>query len=195
LISSQLSSLIDAGVRGIAMFAVGVSLVILLTHWAVRRRLLGAFGWWPRFVRSWGDPLLHPIERRLLSAGGNPQDAPLWLLGVAVVAGLLAISAERWLLGTIGLLESLRGAGLRVWLRLLVGTALSVVSLAIIIRVVASWFGVGRFTRWMRPLYLLTDWVVEPIRRLLPSFGPLDLSPLIAYLAVLLLRSLLLGML
>ena len=59
---------------------------------------------------------------------------------------------------------------------------------AILIRVLGSWLGVGRYNRWMRPFYSVTDWLVEPIRRRLPPFGALDLSPVAAYLLLLLLR-------
>jgi uncharacterized protein YggT (Ycf19 family) len=34
----------------------------------------------------------------------------------------------------------------------------------------------------MRPFTVLTEWILEPLRRVLPPFGPLDLSPLVAYL-------------
>ncbi|HEV8613703.1 MAG TPA: YggT family protein [Gemmatimonadales bacterium] len=193
--SYHAGELIDAAVRALVLFAFLPALLILLTHWAVRSKAIAPSGWWPRFVRKWGDPLLRPVERRLHSAGANPQDAPLWLLGVVLVAGLLAISATRWLLGSVALLGSLQNASPRTWLRLGLASALSLVSLAIIVRVIGSWLGVGRYTRWMRPVYLFTDWIVEPIRRRLPPFGPLDLSPLLAYLIILLLRSLLLSVL
>lgn len=186
---------VDAVVRAAALLVFLAALIVLLTHWAVRRHALDAFGWWARRVRRWSDPLVRPIEHRLVRSGLNPQDAPLWLLGTVLVAGLLAILAERWLVGTVALLDALRGAGLKTWLRLGVLAASSVLTMAIILRVLGSWFGVGRHTRWMRPVYLLTDWIVEPIRRRLPAFGPLDLSPLLAYIAVLILRSLLLDLL
>ena len=52
---------------------------------------------------------------------------------------------------------------------------------ALIVRVIASWFGASPYRKWMRPVALLTDWILEPLRRVLPPFGPLDLSPLVAY--------------
>ena len=191
--SSNAWQLVDASVRAVALAAFGAGLLILTTHWAVRRRVLTPFGWWPRFVRGWSDPVLRPIERRVHGAGGNPQDAPLWLLGVIVVASLLAIAAVRWTTGTLALLDSMRHAGARQWLALGVSAITSLLSLAIIVRVIGGWLGAGRYRRWMRPVYLLTDWIIEPIRRRLPPFGPIDLSPFIAYLLVLLLRSALLG--
>jgi uncharacterized protein YggT (Ycf19 family) len=40
----------------------------------------------------------------------------------------------------------------------------------------------------MRPFYSATDWLIEPIRRRLPPFGAIDVSPVLAYLLLLLLR-------
>src|SRR5439155_638150 len=52
--------------------------------------------------------------------------------------------------------------------------------------------GFFRYSRWLRPAYALTDWVVEPIRRVLPPTGGLDWSPLAAWLALWVLERLLL---
>jgi uncharacterized protein YggT (Ycf19 family) len=41
----------------------------------------------------------------------------------------------------------------------------------------------------------LTNWLVEPIRRMLPPFGMLDFSPLVALLVLWLARTLLLSVL
>jgi len=192
---SNAGQAIDAAVRLTALLAFLAALLILLTHWAVRRRSLAPFGWWARFVRRWSDPLLRRVERKLHAVGANPQDAPLWLFGAVLLAGLLAISAVRWLIGAVALLGSMRHAGGRAWLQLTVIAATSLLSLAIIVRVIGSWLGAGRYNRWMRPVYLLSDWIVEPIRRRLPAFGPLDLSPLLAYILILILRSVLLRVL
>ncbi|HEV8598637.1 MAG TPA: YggT family protein [Gemmatimonadales bacterium] len=192
---SNAGKAIDSAVRASALLAFVAALLILLTHWAVRRRSLQPFGWWPRFVRKWSDPFVRPIERSVASRGGNPQDAPLWLLGVVLVLGLLAISAVRWVTGAVAVFDSMRHAGLRAWLHLTVVAASSLLLFAIIVRVIGSWLGAGRYNRWIRPAYLLTDWIIEPLRRRLPSFGPIDLSPFVAYILILVLRGLLLGVL
>ena len=129
----------------------------------------------------------------MISWGGNPQDAPLWLAGAVVLAGLALILVVRWLLGTAMELNALRGAGSGAWLRFAISGVFSLLMTAILIRVVGSWLGVGRYNRWMRPFYTVTDWLVEPIRRRLPPFGPIDLSPVAAYLLLLLLRAAVLG--
>jgi MYXO-CTERM domain-containing protein len=186
---------IDFAVRTLALVAFGAALVVVITHWAVRRKLLQPFGGWPRLVRRTGDPLLQPIERRLASSGGNPADAPYWLLGLVVVAGLLLMTLVRWVTGSIELAIALRGAGPLVWIRVLVGAATSLVMAAIVVRVIGLWLGAGRYNRWVRPAYWLTDWIIEPVRRRMPPMGALDLGPIVAYLLLLVARMLLLALL
>ncbi len=167
--------------------------MIAATHWAVRARRLRSTGWWPRWVRSWSDPILRPVERRVLGAGGNPQDAPIWLAGATLLAGLALIMLMRWLMGTLVALDAVRGAGPGAWLHLVISGATSLLMAAIVIRVIGSWLGAGRYRPWMRPFYFLTDWIIEPIRRRLPLMGAIDLSPVAAYLVLFLLREILLS--
>jgi len=44
----------------------------------------------------------------------------------------------------------------------------------------------------LRPAYFLTDWLVEPIRRVLPPMGAFDWSPLAAWLVLVVLQRILL---
>jgi YggT family protein len=105
------------------------------------------------------------------------------VVGVAI-AGVLLLSLVNWLLGALYGAGAAFSGGPRAVLSLLITTARKVIWVALGVRVVASWFGAFRYTQWLRPAYALTDWVVEPIRRLLPPIGGLDWSPLAA-LAVL----------
>lgn len=131
----------------------------------------------------------------MLRWGGNPQDAPLWLAGAALLAGLALVLLTRWIIGTAVSLGAMRDAGPSAWLRLLVSGAASLLMLSIMIRVIGSWLGAGRYNPWMKPFYFLTDWIVEPIRRRLPPMGALDLSPVAAYFLIFLLREVLLSVL
>lgn len=168
--------------RWIAGAAFLLSLVVAGTHWAVRRGSLTAFGGWARWVRSWSDRFLRPIEERVVRAGGNPQDAIFWLVGAAVVGGLALIAVSGWLAGMLFDLASANRYGRHGLLILIIQYAVSLVMLALIIRVVASWISISRYSKPMRLVYGMTDWVVEPIRRVLPTFGPFDFSPFLAYL-------------
>jgi len=138
-------------------------------------------------------PFLTPLERRLRRAGANPVDAPLWLLGAVMVAGLLIINLVGWLAGSFAVLTAMQGATLAAWILLLLNGAIWLIMAAIMVRVIGSWLGVGRFTGWMRPVFLLTDWIILPIARRMPAMGMIDLSPFVAYLLLLVLRALLAG--
>ena len=129
----------------------------------------------------------------MLSWGRNPQDAPLWLAGAALLAGLALIMMVRWLMGTVLTLNAMQGADTATWLRFVVSGATSLLMLSIMIRVIGSWLGAGRYNPWMKPFYFLTDWIVEPIRRRLPVMGAVDLSPVAAYFLLFLLREILLS--
>jgi YggT family protein len=186
---------LDTVARVVVLVALAGASIVALTHWAVRRRRIGPFGAWPRLVRRVSDPVLLPLERRVIRFGGSPQDAPLWLLGVVIVGGLILLSLVNWLLGTLGTIGALAEASPRDWIRILVSWAFSLVMLAIFIRVIASWFGLSEFRPWMRPLVFLSDWIIQPIRRLLPPAGMIDFSPMVAWLVLWVARGFVLGIL
>jgi YggT family protein len=185
---SAVVGIADLVARSLALAGVGVAAVIVATHWAVRQKRLAPFGWWSRSIRKLSDPALRPIERRLLRSGGNPQDATYWLFGLAIVVGLLVIGSVRWLFGLVYELLALSNAGPGVWLRVAIDWTVSLLTAALLIRVIAGWLGVSPYRRWMRPIYWLTEWLLAPIRRILPPTGMLDFSPLVAYFALVILR-------
>jgi YggT family protein len=169
--------------------AFALSCIIALVYWAVRRNKLSAFGPIARTTRRVADPLVRPLERRVIRWGGNPQDAPLWLIGIVLVIGLVLLSLLKWLAGTILYLSGLTHAGPRAWVTFALDLLYFILIAALLLRVIGSWVGFGRYNRWMRMTYALTDWLVEPIRRKLPGFGIIDFSPLVAWLALYLVRN------
>ena len=179
--------------RIVVILALAYASAVALTHWAVRSRKITPFGAWPRFMRRAGDPVLQPLERRILRSGGNPQDAPLWLVGIVIVGGLLLLSLVQWLAGAVAELAIMAQSGPRELVRFLVSGVFTLLMVALLIRVIGSWFGISPYGRWMRPVMLLTDWIIEPIRRVLPPFGMIDFSPLVAWLVLSIVRSFLLS--
>jgi YggT family protein len=177
-----IAGLLDLVTRSLVVAAFVYAVVVACTHWAVRSRRLSPFGAWPRFVRRMSEPVLLPLERRIVRAGGGPSDAPLWLLGIVVVGGLVLISLVRWAIGIAYELGALSQGSPRDWLIAAVSWAFRLMMLALLVRVVGSWFSLSPYSRWMRPFVVLTEWLLEPLRRVLPLFGPLDLSPMVAYL-------------
>ncbi|MEA2714959.1 MAG: YggT family protein [Gemmatimonadales bacterium] len=186
---------LDIAVRSIVLLALAFAATIALTHWAVRSRRINPFGAWPRLVRRVSDPILLPLERRVINAGGNPQNAPLWLLGLAIGCGLLLLSLTQWLIGTAAGLVLLAQGGVRVWMQVLMSAVFTILMTAILIRVIASWLGIGPYRKWMRPVYALTNWLIDPIRRILPPVGLFDFSPMVAWLVLYVVRGFVLGLL
>ncbi len=186
--------MIALGVRGVSVAALCFTSVVALTFWLVRARHLTPFGAWPRLVRRVADPILRPIESQLVRAGRNPQDAPLWLFGFTVLGGLLLISLTDWLIRFWFRAQLAAGGGAGGMAAFLINGVFGLLIAALIVRVVASWFGIGAYHRHFRPIILLTEWLVAPIRRVLPPMGMIDFSPLVAWLALVLLRSILLSL-
>lgn len=188
-------AVLDLTVRTVVVLALVYASVVALTHWAMKSRRINPFGAWPRLVRRISDPVLPPLERRVIRAGGNPKDAPLWLMGLVIGGGLLLLSLTHWLIGTAASMSMLASGGPRAWLRVLASAAFTVLMAAILIRVIASWLGIGPYHRWMRPIMALTSWLIDPIRRILPPFGIFDFSPMVAWLVLYVVRGFVLGLL
>jgi len=170
------------------------SVVIALAAWVVRTRRLSPFSALSRTLRSLSDPILGLVEPRVVRAGGTPAQAGWWLvIGVAVL-GVVLLSLLDWAVGIILQIAGAADGGPRALLRLGVVVTYNVFFIALLLRVIGSWLGAVQFSRWMRPVYLLTDWLVEPLRRALPPVGMFDLSPLAALLVLWVIERLLLSL-
>jgi YggT family protein len=134
------------------------------------------------------DPIMRPVERRIVRMGGNPSHAGGWLIVLTAVAGIVLLSLAGWFLTTFARVAAAAVGGPRTTLSLIVEIAYRILIYALIVRVIAAWFGLFRYSRWVRPAYILTDWVVEPLRRVVPSVGAFDITPLVAWFALWLLR-------
>ncbi len=69
-------------------------------------------------------------------------------------------------------------------MRSLVATIVFVFQIALVLRVVLSWFPSGGPRPLTEILHKITEPVLGPVRRVLPSFGGLDLSPVIVILVL-----------
>lgn len=179
-------------VRYVILAALIAAAVVAVGSWAVTSRRLSPFGAPARLIRRVTDPVLRPVERFLLARGGNPQHAPWWLLGIVIVLGIAALTVSQWLLATAARLVGAAQTGPRGVVRLVLYFAGQLLSIALIVRVVASWMGAGRYNRWIRPAYVLTDWLVEPLRRFIPPLGVIDITPVIAWFLIQLLLAIVL---
>jgi YggT family protein len=168
-------------VRFILVISAGVFAAFCILDWLVRTRRVNLFGSLARFSRSKIDPILEPIERRVLAAGGNPASAPLWALAAVVIGGILLVSVLDFLRSEIlGLAFALQ-SGPGGMIKLLVSWTFDFVRIAILVRVVSSWLPISPYSRWVRWSYAVSEPLLKPLRQIIPGVGPIDITPILAY--------------
>ena len=183
---------LQVALRYLVFAAFATSVLVALASWLVRTRRISPFSALGRTLRSASEPLIRPVETRLVRAGGNPVHAGWWLVVAVAAVGVLLITLWNWLVDTAFSVVAAYAAGPRAAIALAVGVVFKILYIAIWVRVLGAWFGHFRYSRWVRPAYALTDWLVEPIRRVLPPAGGFDWSPLAALIALWVLKRVLL---
>lgn len=155
--------------------------IVCVIDWAVRTRRISPFNSLARFFRSTVDPFLAPVERRVIRAGGQPSAAPLWALAVIVIGGLVILSLLEFLRSQLLTVTLLASSGPPGIVRLIITAIFSILRIAIIVSVIASWLPISPFSRWVRWSHRLSEPMLRPVRQFVPSFGGFDFSPIIAY--------------
>lgn len=132
-----------------------------------------------QFVVRATHPLVGPM-RRVLPSFGNLDTATLVLALLVAFTKLtlmnFVLGANSWQL--FNPLAILLGSVI-----VLVNQTLSLIFWILIIRALLSWFSQGQNPMEM-VLYQLTEPLLAPIRRIIPPMGGLDLSVLIAIIAI-----------
>jgi YggT family protein len=151
--------------------------------WAIRARHISPFSAVARFFRRWIDPLLKPMESMIVRRGGLPQQAPFYAFMVVIVGGIGLLYLLRF-----GMVMALR---IRVGLSspdrfglMLLGWAFEYLIVALFVRVISSFLPISPFSKWVRWSYVSTEWFMAPLRRIIPPFGQIDFSPIVAYILI-----------
>ena len=181
-------AIVSRVVRVAVLGGVGVLAVVATLSWASRTRRINPFGGVARFMRHRVDPRLVPLERRLLSSGLRAANAPWWALLGAIVAGLLLIALVDFIAQQVVRAYGASSAGSRGMLILAVGWGFGILRIALLVRVVSSWVPAISYSRWVRWTYPLTEWMLRPLRQIIPNLGMIDITPLLAYFGLSLLE-------
>ncbi len=175
-----------------AVFAAGaLTAVAAVASYAIRTRKLQPFSPLARFIRERVDPwLIAPMERRLLRAGGTPYAAPWWTLAAVIIGGLLLISLLAFLRDQLAMLAfaTRRGSILFVLVRWTFG----ILRVALFARVISSWVGGSPYSRWWRWSFVLTEPILAPLRRIVPTIGMFDITVIVAYFGLQIIESMIL---
>lgn len=166
--------------------------LICLLDWAVRTRKISPFNAFARFCRQTVDPIIQPIERRVVRAGGSPASAPLWALAAVVVGGILLLTLVDFL--TLEVATTIRASqeGAAGIFHLLVSWTFAILKIAIVVRVISSWLPISPYSVWVRWSYVVSEPVLAPFRRIVPTLGAIDISPIVAYIVLNILEGLML---
>jgi len=184
---------------------VALALTYSLIRWAVIATIMAAillvllrslfiyldvnpFTWHARNVRRATDPVIMPVRRMLMAFRLDPKVAPFILIIMIIVIGYLIVQIAGTLLNTIAGIffaatAGKAGAPVGIAGYLLFGF-LGLYTLSIFVRIVMSWFGTSYANPLMRFLILFTEPLLGPLRRMLPTVGMFDVSPIVAFLIV-----------
>lgn len=170
--------------RVVLLAAALVMAAIAIVDWLVRTRRVNPFSPIARFFRQRIDPLLEPVERRVIRAGGLPANAPWWALAAVVVIGIVLLALLDFVAGLVADLMVGVSGGVGGVLRLIVYWSFTVLRVAILVRVIASWISVSPYSPWIRWSFALSEPILRPLRRVIPPFRSIDITPIIAFFAL-----------
>jgi YggT family protein len=137
-----------------------------------------------QFLVKITQPVLRPLRRVIPGVAGIDMAAVLLLIALQL---LELVVVDLIVSGGVRPLAPL----LVVLIAQLLDLLLNIYLFAIIIQAILSWVQPG-YNPATAVLYSLTDPVLAPARRVIPTMGGLDLSPLVVILAIQLLKMLLL---
>lgn len=181
----------DSTIAALRVGLLGVATVLAAlcaVDWMVRTRRLSPFSPIARFMRGSVDPLLKPVERRVVRAGGLPSSAPWWALGGVVLGGILLLWLLEFVRAQVAFLYVSFTSGPAGIVRLVIAWAFTVLQLALIVRVLLSWIAMRPGAWYWRWSYALTEPILKPLRRVIPLVGMMDITPIVAWFLLALLQ-------
>jgi len=176
-----------------AVFVIAVvAFVVFAIDWLVRTRRINPFNPVARFYRRAVHPLTLPVERRIVRAGGLPTSAPWWTLVGVVVGGILLIVLLGFVRSTVYSAAIAATAGSAGLYYLLISWTFGILQAAVLVRVISSWLRLPEWKWWLRWSVVLSEPILRPLRRIIPPFGMMDVTPIVAWFGLQIIEGLLL---
>jgi YggT family protein len=168
-----------------ALLVGGVALTaVAALDWGVRTRRINPFSGIARFMRGRVEPRLAGVERQVMRVGGHASSTPWWTLVIYVIFAVLLLAGVDMLASLVHdaiVASSMGGAGL---LLLAIRWIFGFLQFALLVRVIASWFPSLAMRPWVSWSFGATEWMLRPLRRVMPSMGVIDITPIVAYFAL-----------
>ena len=173
---------IIVALRGV-FFAIALAVLTLcVLDWMVRTRRLNPLGALAGFLRTRLHPFIAPVESKLIRSGGNPAVAPWWTLLFVVLSAIIILELLAFARDQLAFAAGMLAGGLRGTVRLVVEWTFELLRFALIVRVLASWIRTAPFAWYVRWSYTLTEWILHPLRGVIPLVMTVDITPVVAYL-------------
>lgn len=148
------------------------------------------FKWIPRTSRRLTDPFVIPVRGGMVGVGVDPKYAPLIVILITILLGWFLLQLCGEVAATlIGLITSIRRTNFVAALGYILFGAVSIYSLLIFMRIVFSWGRVSHSNRLMRFLVNTTEPLLGPLRRIIPPWGMMDISPIFAFILLWLIKA------
>ncbi len=156
-----------------------VVIVLMLLRYVINYANINPFGRTAFLIRRYSDRLVNPVRGGLLSYGIDPKFAPLLTILITILFGYFLLQ----LIGNVlfmaaGITASLLDGKPLALVGYLLYGLLAIYALLIIVRVIFSW-GMSYSNPLMRFLVLVTEPILAPARRIIPTIGMFDISPII----------------
>ena len=184
----SIATFITAGI--IAVTSAAILLILLRSLFKYLE--LNPFKWSVRTVGRLTDPVIHPVRHLLIGFRIEPRVAPFVAVVLIIVFGVFTSMLAENILNTVaGILYALSrpwvGAPAAIIGYLLFGF-LGFYTLMIFLRILFSYLTTGYPNRWVRLLFRSTEPLLAPLRRLIPTVGMFDISPIVAFVILYLLQ-------
>jgi len=133
-----------------------------------------------QFIVKVTNPPLKPLRRIIPGIGGIDVASLVLLLALQMIElALIALTA--------GAMLALPGLAVLSIAKLL-GLLLNLYMVTIFIQIILSWVGQGGYNPLVGLLYSINEPIMRPARRILPPISGIDLSPILIFLAIGLLK-------
>ena len=161
-----------------------VTMIVLMVLRLVAIQLdLNPFSWSALTIRRLTDPFIAPVRRALMRYGVDPKYAPLVMILLTILLGWFAITLIHGLANTIaGLIFGLTSGRIVALLGYVIYGLVSIYIMLVFVRIILSYTTLDYRNRVMRFLMNVTEPLLGPLRRIVPTVGMFDISPLIAFI-------------
>ena len=160
-----------------------VTMVVLMALRLIANQLdLNPFSWSSLTIRRLTEPFIAPMRRTLSRYGADAKYAPLVLILLTILLGWFSLQLLNGLANTIaGVLFGLTSGRVVALLGYIIYGLVTIYIMLVFIRIILAYTTLGYGNRFMRFLITVTEPLLGPLRRMVPTVGMFDISPLVAF--------------